>query len=181
MKHFFLVINELDSIYHFLSMLLSLAEMLQIIYAQIQQAYQLIWQEPITLHIGPACMIEAAPASIWCTLFSQSRLNVQTALSRATQPFRSNFPRAFLLAFFFSFSFFFLDIYSKPSNLLSKNHYYNSPQLSIIKNLSDANMSEGSPSKLSGIIKKAKSAVGYGKKGARAGSPKTGGHCQYQF
>lgn len=65
--------------------------------------------------------------------------------------------------------------------LLSKNHYYNSSQLSVIKNVSDADMSEGSPSKLSGIIKKAKSAVGYGKKGAGAGSPKRGDHCQYHF
>ncbi|MCJ1342056.1 hypothetical protein MMC31_000236 [Peltigera leucophlebia] len=39
-------------------------------------------------------------------------------------------------------------------------------------------MSEGSPSKLSGIMKKAKSAVGYGKKGAEAGSSKKGGHSQ---
>lgn len=85
--------------------------------------------------------------------------------------------RSFLLVFFS----FFLHIYPKLPNLLPKNHYYNSPQLSINKNLSDANMSEGSPSKLSGIIKKAKSAVGYGKKGAQAGSPKSGGHCQYHF
>lgn len=42
-------------------------------------------------------------------------------------------------------------------------------------------MSEGSPSKLSGIMKKAKSVVGYGKKGAEAGSSKKGGHCQYHF
>lgn len=42
-------------------------------------------------------------------------------------------------------------------------------------------MSEGSPSKLSGIMKKAKSAVGYGKKGAEAGSSKKGGHCQCHF
>lgn len=60
-QHFSIII-KLYFIHHFLLMLPS-TEILQISSAQIQQVYQLIWQELITFHISSACMIEPTPAS----------------------------------------------------------------------------------------------------------------------
>lgn len=59
-QHFSIII-KLYLIHHFL--MLPLTEMLQISSAQIQQVYQLIWQELITFHISSTCMIEPTPTS----------------------------------------------------------------------------------------------------------------------